>query len=482
MPRTPNATDEEELGELPPLDGEVDDDFEPEIELDGEEGSMPVDDGAGPENDADLDEIDLDESERSWLSEQPDSEDLDVGAAALCDIGSEISLLSESEEGEGPSDADLPGDSSEDVELDGGEEGPLAPDDELRDEDLPALDADADGEFDDAAFMDERFSSEEPLGLPWATKPWLRVGAPLDLASATAVACVPRGALVASCAESGSPEISRVDLEGARETLVADGATHVPLVKIAAEAHEIAGVASDGRLVVSRDGGSRFELAAPGVVVSDALYASRALWLRTGLGALLVSADGGRSFARCRVLGGIAAITRDASATLVALVVDDAERAVALVRATNADPALVREPIEGPHVGAPTILAARDGHVAYAGPSAVARRAPGTPWQSFAWEGRVTALTFVDDVGTLLAATYFAGDDTTGLICLDAAGRASVVARLGAAPRQEEDERIVHRGDGRVLALACDDARGVIWAVGDFGVAAFAIATPGTEG
>jgi hypothetical protein len=104
----------------------------------------------------------------------------------------------------------------------------------------------------------------------------------------------------------------------------------------------------------------------------------------------------------------------------------------------------------------------------------------GERWKSFRWEGRITALAFVDDEGTLLAATYAPTDDTTGLICLDLAGHASLVARVGAAPRPNENAESLmqrgERGEGRVLAMACDDARGVVWVVGDFGVGAFAIA------
>ncbi|HXX65561.1 MAG TPA: hypothetical protein VEK07_00150 [Polyangiaceae bacterium] len=475
MTRTPTTTDEEELSELPPLDGEVDDDSEPEVEVEEESTLDGIDDTLGPHGDTELDAIDLDENEESWLSEDTDSEDLDLGAGALFDLGTEGSSVSDLEEAEGPSEGDLAGDSSEDIELDGGEEGPLAPDDELRDEDLPALDADGDGELEDAAFMDEGFSSEEPLGLPWATRPWNGVGAPLDLGSATAVACVPRGALVAARNESGASELSRVDLEGSRETLAAEGAANMQLSTIAAEGHRIAGVSSDGRLLVSHDGGCRFEPAATGIAVADALYASGTLWLRTASGGLLASSDGGRNFTRHPAAGTIAAVAKDGASAMAALVVDDGHRAVALIRCAGGAN-LEREPMDGPRVGAPTMLAVRGRHVAYASPSRIARQMGGG-WRSYSWDGRITALAFVDEEGTLLAATYSTTEDTTALICLDAAGGASVVARIGAAPRQDDTgERLVPRGDGRVLALACDDARGVVWAVGDFGVAAFAVA------
>jgi hypothetical protein len=97
-------------------------------------------------------------------------------------------------------------------------------------------------------------------------------------------------------------------------------------------------------------------------------------------------------------------------------------------------------------------------------------------WRSFAWEGRVTALAFVDDDGTLVAATYADADDTTGLVRLDVAGRAAVVARIGAVQNVvDPSDAAIQRADGRTLALAYDDFRGVVWAAGGFGLAAFAV-------
>src|SRR5258706_601034 len=95
-------------------------------------------------------------------------------------------------------------------------------------------------------------------------------------------------------------------------------------------------------------------------------------------------------------------------------------------------------------------------------------RGPDGVWGSFDWDGRITALTFVDDAGTLVATTYSDGDDTTGLVRLDPVGRTSVVARMGASADHVDS-------DGRARALACDDPHGVVWVAGGFGLAAFAI-------
>jgi len=115
-------------------------------------------------------------------------------------------------------------------------------------------------------------------------------------------------------------------------------------------------------------------------------------------------------------------------------------------------------------------------------------------WTTHVWEGRVTALAFVGDGGALVAATYFEVDDTTALVLLDESPsggggepRVSVVARIGPAHAEASYAEASEPGEigdtveveaaahGRVLALAYDDARGVVWVAGGFGVAAFAV-------
>jgi hypothetical protein len=97
----------------------------------------------------------------------------------------------------------------------------------------------------------------------------------------------------------------------------------------------------------------------------------------------------------------------------------------------------------------------------------VQRRAE-SGWEPRTWEGHVVALAYLDDAGTLVAATYADADDTTALVRVDAQGRASVVARIGATGTDGD-------ADGRATALAHDEARAVVWVVGGFGVAAFAV-------
>ncbi|HEX3343909.1 MAG TPA: hypothetical protein VHS09_05015, partial [Polyangiaceae bacterium] len=163
---------------------------------------------------------------------------------------------------------------------------------------------------------------------------------------------------------------------------------------------------------------------------------------------------------------------------------DDGGRVTGLVRARGThDGAVEHEALDAPEpVGLRAVLAVRGAHVAYASRrGGVVRRGAGGAWTVHAWEGSVTALAFVDDAGTLVAATYSAADDTTALVCLEAAGRAHVVARIGPARVPAGADVAADDGEGpldadaRVAALAHDDARGVVWIAGGFGVAAFAV-------
>jgi hypothetical protein len=160
---------------------------------------------------------------------------------------------------------------------------------------------------------------------------------------------------------------------------------------------------------------------------------------KTQDGALFVSADGGSTF-----------IPRASTA-------DDGAQLTARSGASELPPGAAATP-----------SAARGPFLAYSGRKAgMVRGSKGQPWASFAWEGKVTALAFIDDAGTLAAATYSAAEDTSTLVRVSPEGQALVVARIGPA-------RATSETDGRVVAMAYDDSRGVLWVVGGFGVAAFA--------
>lgn len=169
--------------DLPPLDGSIGDG---EHE-DGEAGEGHHDedvedarelgdafDDSTAEGDP-LDEIAVEGTEAGWLVDSEDSPTLDVGAFDVA-ITAEGKILDEDEpEVRHGVDEEL-GAQEEAVHTDGGEEGPLAEDEELREEDLPALDADDDGDVaDDALF--ERGAMDTGEELRWDDRAWARAPA-----------------------------------------------------------------------------------------------------------------------------------------------------------------------------------------------------------------------------------------------------------------------------------------------------------------
>jgi hypothetical protein len=488
--REPPA-DDDELDELPPIDGDVGDSADGTVDLDempgpgdeNAESDSSLDDSTGEGEPPDLSELEGDEAEDGWVDEAADSPDLDLGEAAIVDLMDLREEDASLEDGEDPPSTDeefgieeIPG-----AGFEAAEDGPLDPDELLRDEDLPAMDADDEGDgegrADEAGFLDDRFVGDEPLGLPWAAEPWSRVGPSGGLSWAgltggvTAIACAPRGALVAGRSESGLYELALIDLEGTRHVLTAHGLDGGRVTAVAVEGDSIAAVADGGRLLLSRDGGARFEtlVVTDGVAASEVALRSGVTWIRTRTGSLLVVRPG-KAIERCAVPGTLVAIANDAARGLCGLAVDEGGVTGTLLRGAI-DGSVSCNAMQMPHGKPASVFAARGEYVAYGSSSpksAIVRRDPAGGWRRFPWDGPVTAMAFVDDIGTLLAATYSEADDTTGLVRLDAAGRGTVIARVGAA-RDDAD------ADGRAVAIACDDPRGVVWLAGGFGVAAFAI-------
>jgi hypothetical protein len=477
------VADDEELGELPPVDGDADDPEDGRDDTEPMEG--PVEDG---DSDDDLpanvsvsdDEISSDEDGESWLDEQADSPDLDLGSATLVELSKDASP-SDDAPNKVDYDADLLEDSA-DSNLDGGDEGPLDSDEELRDGDLPALDSDDGGESSDAAFLEARFGHDGPLGLAWADHPWPRVGAPLAVTGAVSIVCAGRCALVALCSEASDGVVTRpselayVDLEGTYGKLDASGFDGRDIEVLANDGTHrgiVAAVLQGGALATSADGGSRFVVDASGLVATECVVAVGRVWIRTDTGLLAVLA--GERLESCAFPSRITAIASDSAAGVLALARDDGgHRLLATFRGDSSFTTETLPDDEGGSFGAAeepahVTLVARASHIAYCSRGGVARRLANGKFQHFlGWEGRVTAMAFVDDRGTLLIAAYSDIEDTTGLVRIDTAGRLSVVARIGAMRDQ-----IV--SDGRVHGLACDDARGVVWLAGGFGVAAFSM-------
>ena len=528
----PDARDADELDRLPPLDGDATDGPEAPVMADddlaaGEEGdagggglddSTPASSGLHPDVDAEFGDAsaesppsDARAGARDWLDEPSDNQALDIGGFDLVH-GTLDGPEDKPRRVEGAlvgDDADAPpspdddfaaGERADNLDL-AAEDGPVDADEELRDEDLPALDADEhDTEGDDAALLDERLARGEtsgPLGVPWSTKPWVRVGAPVGLRCATALACVPRGVLVAWQAESQGAPLLRVDLEGSKQGVRGEGLGAGPVRALAAEGAIVAALVdrpgSPSRenldLLLSRNAAEQFETIDGDIDALQAVLASGRLWIASRSGGLASAAVvdakaegasrvGALVLERHEVPGRVTALAADGAGGIVASAVDRDGRPAALIwgasdgsiRWEGANVAFApaaralataRETSSGP------LVAARRAFVALADGGEVLRRGPDGVWLRACWEGIVTTLAFVDDEGTLLAATYSPADDATALVCLDVSVRPSIVGLVGASPDDPDS-------DGRAVALAIDDAHEVVWVAGAFGVAAFA--------
>lgn len=184
------ANPDDEL-DLPELDGESEEDSDAEHEeLDVADESEA--DGADAFDDATAgDAVDHgislgeggDAGERGLLADSDDAAGLDVGGFDLS-IGDEAQNLRDDEtEGRGD-DPDLDA-GEESGAADGGEEGPTDDDEELKEEDLPALDADEDGDVADEDLFERSMMTEQDE-LRWDDRAWAKVdvGATSDDADA----------------------------------------------------------------------------------------------------------------------------------------------------------------------------------------------------------------------------------------------------------------------------------------------------------
>jgi hypothetical protein len=187
IPRPP-AEEHDEL-ELPPLDGE-EEEREAEIDetIDELEGDA-FDDAEGGDAFAEgaLGEI----GEERWLDDSEADAGLEVGESeGLVEEGGVL----DGADAPGTADEMLDVDESDEPE-DAGDEGPTAPDEELREEDLPALDADDEGLFEDEELLSATDEEDELVRAP---RMYERVGASRALGDPQAIAAYEGGALVSA--------------------------------------------------------------------------------------------------------------------------------------------------------------------------------------------------------------------------------------------------------------------------------------------
>jgi hypothetical protein len=459
--RKPLPPSDDDLDELPAIDGgaEGDEVREPTdednaIDDSPADGALdPFEDDTGEDDPLDDEELDTADDAAGWIDEEQGADALDLGESELSSFDGERDTLGDVEEPR-PFDEDYGlALGSETSDLDAGEEGPLAEDAPLRDEDLPELDADGDGEMDEADLIDPGFASEERAALVWTKKPWKTVGAPLDLGPVRAIACAGRGVVAAT-----TTGLTRVDLEGSREALAALGLEGTT-VRLAAEGALLAAVTDTGALFVSNDSGEHFRRAAAcaaGRGLSDVVVERGIMWGLTVEGTLFRSDDYGASW------HGVPALTK-----VLRIALHPARGVIAVTPAG--------------------VLAVG------AEPFASVPGAPGGGlWSAADGIGDVTAMAFLDDAGALLVAMHRDAEDVTWLVRLPArataavasasgsidAARPEVVAEVGALAirtldrdraRAQEDDLL----DGAATAMARDDAHGVLWVSGGFGLFAY---------
>lgn len=166
--------------DLPALDGGDDGGAEASLALDALEeirsdGGDAFDDATG--DDAPFDDVAVEGAESGWLDGAESAGTLDVGPFDLV-VEPEGGGL-EDEEVDARRDLDDLFSEGETLVADSGEEGPLAEDEELREEDLPALDADDDGEVaDDDVYDRQMLGSEDELR--WDDRAWARASERAD--------------------------------------------------------------------------------------------------------------------------------------------------------------------------------------------------------------------------------------------------------------------------------------------------------------
>jgi hypothetical protein len=414
----------------------------------------------------DASELDTAE-ERDLLEGTDEAEELDLGAGGNTAFEEAEHLLADADEpGVGDEDFGLGG--PDDAHgLDAGEEGPEAADEDLREEDLPRLDADEDGEVGDEELIDPGFAErQEQPPMLWAEKRWELVGAPLTVGPTRAVVCAGKAVVAAS------EGLVRADLEGATEALAARG-LEGEVRKLAIDSPIMAVATQGGALYVSRDAGASFEEPAgwrarvpdgSNAVAAEVLVDRNRVWVRTGTGALMLGRDAGASW-EGPVADGVAALALDGTGGLVAVA----------RRAGRGQLVRVDETGAATHTAIPfdprPLVAARGVHVAcVARGGRVAQSVGDGEWRTVEGLGAVTALVFLDEAGTLVAAVYNEAEDATTLVLIAPGGAVGgawrAVADIGCGRGDAE-------GDARVTALARDDAHGVLWVAGGFGLLAF---------
>lgn len=435
--------------DLPELDGEEDeaapvDELEEELPAIPEDGGDPFDDAAAEGVVDEWAGIATADDDSSGVADE-DEREVDIGEVELDAGDRESGLLVDADEpgiGDEALDIDEPPAGADD---DGGVEGLADLADDSLDEKLPELDADDDGEAGDAWLTAETGELDLDDGhLPrWADVAWSTVGDRLGL-----------------------------------------GAGENDVLALAFSAPACAVVTLRGALLLSQDGGERFEPkeAWRGLVgKGDGLAhvglgrGGREVHLLSHGGTRLASADGGATFRRIE-RSELLSLTTAPDAAIVA-VGASASRGLELL-VSDADPAhwSARElPVSViPVAAAPNpVVAAATRAVALGSESGLAvSRDGGESFAPVPGCAGTVAVAFAGDANDapLVAAVYREAEDRTFLVRVTTEGLAEIVGDVSAPPPSASDDDV--EALGRATALAWDAARGVLWVAGPFGVVA----------
>jgi hypothetical protein len=193
------------LSELPPLDGAED---EPAAEDGMHDDLLPDGDEDASLDDSAADDLEVDDGV-DIADDAPSAAEDDEQWQA--DVGEPELDLTDDASGEA-TDADAPGLGESDLDLDddlppsaddAGEEGTTDAVEQSLDEELPALDADDEGDFEDALLLETGLMVPPPEGPRWANEPWERE----STADRTLTLAVPDDDAVASMAMCVAPPL-----------------------------------------------------------------------------------------------------------------------------------------------------------------------------------------------------------------------------------------------------------------------------------
>jgi hypothetical protein len=277
----------------------------------------------------------------------------------------------------------------------------------------------------------------------------------------------------------GGAGLLRVDLEGAVDKLVANSLSGGDITRVWAHGAAFVVTTEEGGLFVSpsldRKGGATFtrvdawrrlvrpDEAAAGIEV---VMAEGELWARTAQGMVLFSRDLGASFEVVDLGGFVAAVGVDAAGALVALVRTLRGAELARGRRGALTHVALRGALAKEELAGKVQLAARGLDVALApeGKPVSLSLDGGVSWARAAGTETTTAMAWAAAEGCLLVGLFDERQERAFLAHVSPRGEPRLVAEMTGAPPDVE---------GGIHALACDDARGVVWVAGGFGVAAF---------